>query len=221
MPGGISEIGTYHSDACMRLVAACHRAEIPLRHLRNIAGMKWDGPAGECASRIHGLIGGGFIAVLLGPSGVGKTQIAASLMAHQVFTELGKQVGDRRRQPLYTTANQLFRKLREAFAPESKCSEDEIFQIFGDPALLIIDELHELKLSEFESRRLTELIDQRYHSQKDTVLIANTGRAELGKQLGPSVVSRIHEIGEVVDCSEWPSFRVSRVPRLLEIGGGK
>jgi hypothetical protein len=39
-----------------------------------------------------------------------------------------------------------------------------------------------------------------------TVLIANLDAAEFAENVGDSIVSRIHEIGEAVLC-DWPSYR--------------
>ena len=50
-----------------------------------------------------------------------------------------------------------------------------------------------------------------FHCKDRTIkiIIANLRREELVKSLGTSIISRMHEGGEVIECN-WPSFRESK-----------
>jgi hypothetical protein len=50
------------------------------------------------------------------------------------------------------------------------------------------------------------LLDRRYDNLNSTVLIANQDKAAFAASVGDSIVSRIHETGESIECN-WPSFR--------------
>jgi DNA replication protein DnaC len=58
----------------------------------------------------------------------------------------------------------------------------------------------------WEDRLLTHLIDRRYASEKDTLLITNQSKESFIQSIGPSAASRIVEVGGIVTC-DWPSYR--------------
>ncbi len=145
---------------------------------------------------------GGFIFVLIGPRGTGKTQIATNVAC----ARLKQRVGPEDRWPRYVKISDIFREIRAAFRKESLVSEAEVIASFIKPRLLVIDEAQERGETEFEDRTLTHIIDKRYDARLDTLILSNLKREELGKSLGSSVVSRIHECGEVLECN-WASFR--------------
>ena len=108
--------------------------------------------------------------------------------------------------PRYVKASDIFRDIRSTYRSESRESETSIFKSFTRPKLLIIDEAQERAETEFEDRALTHIIDKRYDSMLHTVIISNLTKDALAKSLGTSIVSRIHETGDVIECN-WPSFR--------------
>lgn len=137
------------------------------------------------------------IFALVGARGTGKTQLAACLLAELVMRDQTVQ---------YSVAADLFSKIRASYSsPESK-SEYDIVQNLISYGGLVIDELHESKGSEHESRILTGLVDRRYGRLRHTILISNQTAEDFERLVGPSVVSRMQEIGMLIECS-WPSFR--------------
>ena len=59
---------------------------------------------------------------------------------------------------------------------------------------------------EDENRIAFEVISKRYGDMKDKIFIANQERRAFLESVGPSIVSRITELGAVIDCT-WPGFR--------------
>ena len=70
----------------------------------------------------------------------------------------------------------------------------------------MIDEVHERAVTQAENATLINIIDRRYDARRCTVLIANQDKSEFAAAMGPSIVSRIHETGEALEC-DWPNFR--------------
>lgn len=143
----------------------------------------------------------GYLVGLLGISGTGKTQMATSVIhrcAGQLLT------------CRYVKALKLFAEIRKAYTPvargESGVSDDDLIDRFAKYDLLVIDEAHQRAESIFETNTLISLLDRRYDARKCTIMIANQDRQAFAESVGDSIVSRIHEAGEVLTC-DWPTFR--------------
>lgn len=180
-------------------------ARCPIRHVENLYAAdlsehpKWlelrDLLAGQAC------YASGFLVALLGTRGVGKTQLAVSVL---------RRCCDRLMTARYVKALDLFRDFRGAYTPVRKGergeSEEDIIAGWVSPDVLVIDELHQRGETAFENNTLINLLDLRYDARKCTVLIANQTKAEFAAAMGDSVVSRIHETGDAFVC-EWESFR--------------
>lgn len=174
-------------------------AKLPSRHRRHFfAREKASGPWRVVADTLADHTGRGYLIALIGERGIGKTQLALTA-AYEAIFQIGKPV-------LYTTALELFSELRRAYN-EKGLSESNLIQGFVRPQLLIIDEAHERGSTDFEDRLLGHLIDRRYRALlSDTLVISNEKKEQFGNSMGASVVDRIRECGEIIEC-EWPSFR--------------
>ena len=104
-------------------------------------------------------------AILVGPSGLGKTTIAQNL-AHQAVLR-GHTV-------LFTTAGQL---LGELAALDSDSALRRRLRHYAAPALLLIDEVGYLSYSNRHADLLFELISRR-HEKKSTLITTNKSFAE-------------------------------------------
>lgn len=179
--------------------APWHRSGFPLRHVKNqgLAVMgEWE-LAYDRVLDAHRSNAGSMI-VLWGIRGTGKTQLATRAAIASFPAELC----------LYRKASDIFREIRESYRVGGP-SEGAVFASFLKPVLLVIDEAQERGESAFEDRVLTHILDKRYDDLKHTIVISNLKKDELAKSLGSSVVSRIHEIGEAIECN-WKSFREPR-----------
>jgi len=147
------------------------------------------------------LAASGFV-VLLGPRGVGKTQMACEL-ALILSLRFGWA-------PMYLRLSDYFEQLKALFGANTNAAQPSSP---GNPrrrasnaALLVLDEAQERYESQFEGHELTRLIDSRYGQKRATIIVANLKPGELSRSLGPSIASRLQEVGLIVEC-EWPSYR--------------
>jgi DNA replication protein DnaC len=165
---------------------------LPQRHM--VAHIDDDGPWSAASNAAWEAVQAGNSVLLLGPRGTGKTQIA---------TLCGIRMASNARSVRYLKASDLFRQCREAM--HDKGESDQISR-FIRVSLLIVDEAHVRVDSDFEDRILTEIVDSRYDAYRPTILITNQSKERAAKSLGPSIVSRFHESGMVLECN-WDSFR--------------
>jgi DNA replication protein DnaC len=176
-----------------------HWSRVPPLHAEKFrlrGNGKW---RAELLSLEREAIGGqGVIACLLGGRGGGKTQLATCLIARLCF---------RGRRCRYTKAMDMFRKIRDCYrSGRDRKSDVKIVNALCGVDVLVIDELQERADSEWEQRTLTNIVDRRYDNRKVTILISNLLPEAFAAAIGPSIVSRISEVGRVVECT-WPSFR--------------
>jgi DNA replication protein DnaC len=163
---------------------------------------------------------------LLGSRGTGKTQMAIELirfMARRRVEEnvtpvckLERWAWDRNRArpsqmkrgfALYSNTMDFFLQLRKTYQSDSEEHEDDVLANFINPSLLILDEAHDRRGSNWENQMFTHLIDQRYQAScKQTVFIANQTAQEFEENVGSSIADRLQECGGIVNCN-WKSFR--------------
>lgn len=170
-------------------IPARHRDKVKQRH-------EATGPWADAYHRLRDLLPGGPLIVLLGKRGTGKTQMAVGLLAD--ICREGRSVR-------YLKALDLFREIRECYRKDGP-SEVAVVDKLCSYAGLVIDEAHERSDSDWENRTLTNIIDRRYDAMRTTILISNMTKEAFASAVGPSVVSRVHETGEVIVC-DWQSFR--------------
>lgn len=154
----------------------------------------------------------GFLAVLLGRPGTGKTQMSSEWMRF-VLTSMPdpKKMeqyapGWLARHVLYRKASTLFREVRATFDTHDK-SEDEVVQRFCTVQALTIDEIDSRARTGFEERMLRDILDERYSNFRETIIISNDpNRHEFLRNQPEYLVSRLSETGLFIECN-WPSFR--------------
>lgn len=175
------------------------RARFPVRHAdRELAGgPEWD----SALQGLCGRLGTGFLVALLGIRGAGKTQLAVEAARTRIEAGYGGR---------YVKAMDLLIRFREAFRKDGP-SEKAVLEEFLHPDILVIDALEERAETQFEDRMIAHLIDLRYDAMLDTILISNQTKEAFAKAVGNSVVSRLIETGEVIECT-WESFRKKAAP---------
>lgn len=137
------------------------------------------------------------LVALLGDRGCGKTQLAVAVLRAACSSLVPCR---------YVVAADLFRELRCSFR-DGGPSELEVLAPYRSAGVLVIDELHERAHSDFERREFVNLIDHRYRECRPTLLISNEQVSAFEEAVGPSVASRINEVGEAIICEGWPNFR--------------
>jgi DNA replication protein DnaC len=183
---------------------AKRQESFPIRHRDNLKKvLAGNHPAwrGKLDSIIQSL-GNGSIFVFHGSRGTGKTQLATAISRY--LAEVKKQ------QSCYTVLGDLFTKIKGTFKSESSESEDEIITQLAYAPLLALDECHEMTGTEWQCRILTLLIDTRYRSKLDTIMITNQSQEGFIASVGESIADRIAEVGYFVEC-DWTSFRRARL----------
>lgn len=176
------------------------RSEAPLRHLRN--KIEPQGKWGECYSRLAGMLGTGFLVVLMGKRWTGKTQMATELIRCAVRQAVEK---DRQPKVRFVTIIQFFMAIKESYKPDGPTESAQV-NSFAAFNLLVIDEAHERSDTDWERRLLNEMLNRRYNAMKDTLLMTNMTPEAFAKSIGPTIHRRIEETGLEIVC-DWPSFR--------------
>lgn len=148
-------------------------------------------------SKLLPKLGTGFLIVLHGGRGPGKTQLA---------TELIRQNCMDFKTSYYSKIIDLLVDVKSSWGKEAKETEREVLERFCAPKLLVIDEVTERREKEWDQQTLLYLVDRRYDEKKDTLLIGNLSKDEMELSLGPSITSRSNECGGFIDC-KWRSFR--------------
>ena len=158
----------------------------------------------------------GGIVVMYGAHGTGKTRMAWEIArkatpqdSHYATGGLGWNAGRKERPAIYTTAVGLFLEIRDTFRAESEFSEMQVVKKHTDAGLLVIDEVQEKGSTQFEDRKITQIIDARYMHERPTILIANYNKREFADSLSPATLDRIRENG----CGlyfDWDSYRKIR-----------
>ena len=158
-------------------------------------------------------VNSGGIVVMYGAHGTGKTRMAWELAkkcspkdAQYSIGGVGWTTSKRDRPAIYTTAVGLFLEIRDTFSKDAESSEMQVVRKHTDAGLLVIDEIQEKGSSQFEDRKITQIIDARYMHERPTILIANYNKREFADALSPATLDRIRENG----CGpyfDWASYR--------------
>lgn len=168
----------------------------PKRQLNTAVTM--DGEWGKTLNALAPKIGTGFLVVLHGIHGGGKTQLGVELMRYQVEKRL--------KSARFVTAMEFFMAVKATYKDGAESDETKLVEEYRKPGLLVIDEVEKRGESLWENNLLFHLLNRRYNDVKDTLLISNLPSTELSTHLGPSLVSRLNETGGMIPC-DWPSRR--------------
>lgn len=152
--------------------------------------------------------GKGSIVALVGPRGTGKTYIASQFVIDRLWSEHGTA---RCTWSHYAKLTTLVGRLKAFYGDMGTIETEKLEQyrtfLTKILDLLIIDEIHEVSGgSKHKDRILTDLLDTRYASKKDTILISNQSAEEFERTTNPSIISRLNEHGGIISCA-WQSFR--------------
>lgn len=160
------------------------------------------GRPGEKAQAIEKMLADGGLVGLIGDRGRGKTVTAAWL---------GQRRRERRKEPgIYLRASDLFTTLRDTWEKGKNSKpgmrEGALLEEFRSCDLLIIDEIQDRSVGEWENRTLTHLLDHRHAEVLPTLIMGNLTAEQLSTNLGPSIMDRMRQTGGVVQY-DWPSLR--------------
>ena len=152
----------------------------------------------DCLSSLQQKRGKGFIHALVGPRGVGKTQLACELI---------RSYCNAQRTAYYTTAISFFIKARESMKKDSEESLSDFMERITKKRLLVIEEASRRSQTEFENNLLFEIVNGRYNAMVDTLLIDNCTPEGFNQSMDPSIISRMNETGGIISCDGWTNHR--------------
>lgn len=121
--------------------------------------------------------------VLLGPTGLGKTSLAISIIRHAL------QKGKTAR---YAKEAALLDEIKNSFNSRGE-SADEIVARYSRYDVLVIDEVGLGAWSEFDATKMTTLIDNRNTYFKKTIFLANLTEAGYKAHFNDQCLSRLHQ----------------------------
>ena len=116
--------------------------------------------------------------VLAGPSGIGKTHLAAA-------------IGNYRKQhmetPVFVTASDLLDHLRATFSPNSTTTYDGVFDQVRSAPLLILNYLDTMNATTWAKEKMYQILNYRYQAQLPTVITL----LKPVKDVDPNIRSRL------------------------------
>ena len=137
---------------------------------------------------------------MIGKAGTGKTHLACAVASHVI-----KHYGGTAR---FSSVSEINRLVRESKSYNTKYSETEVIEAFGNYDLLIVDEVGIQSGTDAESRALFDVINTRYQNMKPTIFISNLNKDQFKAALGERIYDRIKEGSGVILGFDWSSYRV-------------
>lgn len=149
---------------------------------------------------------------LIGQRGTGKTQLAVDLIKERIDLEVFKH--ENGPNPLsvmslptrYYEALDFFTEIKSTYRKDAPRTQQDIIEAFATIPLIVFDEIGVRGETKWEDDLFFSMMNKRYASRRDTLLIGNVKAPELAATVGPSIASRMQETGGIIECS-WSSFR--------------
>lgn len=135
--------------------------------------------------------------IMIGTVGTGKTHLGQALVV-----EMARKWKPAR----YTTLARMIRFVRSTWDRDSELSEAQAYDKLTKPCVLVIDEVGVQSGTDNERNILFEVINERYESNKSTVIICNLTKDELVGALGDRTIDRLRENGRMIGMT-WESAR--------------
>ena len=187
----------HKTQAFFKLQGRLNESGVPARY-RGVAVGHFEGHQLSACHLIRDAPAGSVMA-MVGNRGAGKTQVAVELIRQACKTGTAR----------YVRAFDLFALVKQTF-DSNVMSERKVLEMYTRPSLLVIDELHDRKQSEWEDCVLTNIIDSRYGDLRTTIIISNERKKAFLASMGSSIASRLLDGKNVIECQDWSNQRAAR-----------
>jgi DNA replication protein DnaC len=134
--------------------------------------------------------------VLSGLPGTGKSHIAGAILQGILPKYLG----------MYVTCMGIIRSVRGTWRKDSERSETQMLNLFGQTALLVVDEIGVQYGTDGEQTILFDVLDRRYREMMPTILLTNQNKEGLKQFIGERSFDRLTETARWVSF-DWNSYR--------------
>ena len=144
--------------------------------------------------------------VLAGPSGIGKTHLAAAI---------GNYRRERMDNPVFVTASDLLDHLRATFSPSSTTTYDTVFDQVRNTPLLILNYLDTMNATPWAREKMYQILNHRYQSKMPTVITL----LKPVKDVDPNIRSRLVDARTctVVQMFDVPMYNTNPEIDLAEL----
>lgn len=127
---------------------------------------------------------------LVGPNGVGKSHLAAAIMAkHFIDYDSTDQS--------WQNVPSLLGNIRRSFRDNSALDEGEIIQRLSNCRILVLDDLGAEKETEYSIQTLYTIINNRYENNRATIVTTNSELSSIEKT-SPRIASRLSSYDRVL-----------------------
>lgn len=135
---------------------------------------------------------------LIGPPGIGKTHIAASVLRRVIV--------EKRVRGLFYDVRDLLRVIRSTYNPVVRTAEMDILRPVMEAELLVLDDLGAEKPSEWVEETMNLIVNTRYNERRPTIFTSNyenlpdeANLETLKVRVGFRLHSRLHEMCEFLE----------------------
>lgn len=190
-----------------RFIAALTATGLPEKHLRcRLASYRADSEGAKKALAVATAYAENFGEALAkgrcltfcGKPGTGKTHLAAAIIASII---------QRGHTAKYIRISKALRRVKSTYAKDSSEKEQDVYDAYASPDLLVIDEIGVQYGTDAEKNIIFEIIDSRYELAKPTLIVSNLLPAEIGNVLGTRILDRLRDNGGEVLSFSWGSYR--------------
>jgi DNA replication protein DnaC len=135
----------------------------------------------------------------IGPTGIGKTHLAATVLRRVILT--------RGARGLFYDTRDLLRLIRSTYNPQVRTAEMDILRPVMEADVLVLDDLGSEKPTEWVEETMTLIVNTRYNERRHTIVTSNYDDPpedrdhpdSLKARIGFRMHSRLHEMCDVVE----------------------
>ena len=151
--------------------------------------------------------------VLMGPSGRGKTHLAASIAHYH---------RSRGKEGLFIVVPDLLDYLRSTYALDAKITYDALFNKVRTVALLVLDDYGEQAATPWAKEKLYQIINYRYNSRLPTVITTSLQLEDMedriSSRLSDPALNNVIQYRRSSRLSEWRNTGLASAPGAFDEG---